>query len=71
MIAYEGNVRTALAVVEVAELGVHIYGLLDCLRMYPLRPGGERAFASLLYEAWAFFRQVPPHEFFFRLRWEP
>ena len=27
--------------------------------------------ASLLYEAWAFFRLVPPHEFFFGLRWEP
>ena len=27
--------------------------------------------ASLLYEAWAFFRLVPPHDFFFGLRWEP
>ena len=27
--------------------------------------------ASLLYEAWAFFQLVPPHEFFFGLRWEP
>lgn len=26
---------------------------------------------SLLYEASAFFRLVPPHEFFFGLRWEP
>lgn len=26
---------------------------------------------SLLYEASAFFRMVPPHEFFFGLRWEP
>lgn len=27
--------------------------------------------ASLLWEAWAFFQLVPPHEFFFGLRWEP
>jgi phosphate transport system permease protein len=26
---------------------------------------------SLLWEAWAFFAMVPPHEFFFGLRWEP
>jgi phosphate transport system permease protein len=26
---------------------------------------------SLLYEAWAFFRIVPPHELFFGLLWEP
>jgi phosphate transport system permease protein len=26
---------------------------------------------SLLYEAWAFFKLVPPAEFFFGLRWEP
>lgn len=26
---------------------------------------------SLLYESWEFFKLVPPHEFFFGLRWEP
>ncbi len=26
---------------------------------------------SLVYEAWAFFKLVPPHEFLFGLRWEP
>jgi phosphate transport system permease protein len=26
---------------------------------------------SLLYEAWAFFRLVPPQDFFFGLKWEP
>jgi phosphate transport system permease protein len=26
---------------------------------------------SLLYEAWQFFKLVPPAEFFFGLRWEP
>jgi phosphate transport system permease protein len=26
---------------------------------------------SLVYEAWAFFRLVPPADFFFGLRWEP
>jgi hypothetical protein len=55
LVAYEGDVRCAMAVVETAELGAHLYGLLDCLRMYPLRPGGERAFGSLLREAQAWF----------------
>jgi phosphate transport system permease protein len=27
--------------------------------------------ASLLYESWAFFRMVPPADFFFGLKWEP
>lgn len=56
-VAYEGTTRVAVAVVELAELGVHIYGLLDCLRMYPLKPGGERAFGALLREAHAFYSQ--------------
>ncbi|HEX6242159.1 MAG TPA: PilZ domain-containing protein [Polyangiales bacterium] len=55
LVAYEGDVRCALAVVETAEVGCHLYGLLDCLRMYPLRPGGERAFGSLLREAQRWF----------------
>lgn len=54
-VAYRGDVRCAVAVVEVAEEGAHLYGLLDCLRMYPLRPGGEWAFMSLLQAAHGWF----------------
>jgi hypothetical protein len=54
-VACEGQTRVALSVLELAELGVHIYGLLDCLRMYPLRPGGERAFGMLLGQARTWF----------------
>ncbi len=54
-VAYEGHVRMALAVVELAEPFVHIYGLLDCVRMYSLRPGGERTFGMLLAQARAWY----------------
>jgi hypothetical protein len=49
------GVRFALAVAETAEPGVHLYGLLDCLRMYPLRAGGEQCFGALLAEARRWF----------------
>lgn len=55
LVAYHGDVRCALAVVETAQLGAHLYGLLDCLRMYPLRPGGEWAFGGLLRAAQRWF----------------
>ena len=54
-VASVDGVRVALAVAETAEPGVHLYGLLDCLRMYPLRPGGELHFGALLAEARRWF----------------
>ena len=57
LIAYQGNTSVALAVVELAEPGVHLYGLLDSLRMFPLRPGGERAFPALLAGARSWFAE--------------
>jgi hypothetical protein len=56
-VAYEGTQRCALAVAEVAEQGAHLYGLLDCVRMYPLRPRGERAFPQLLQSAQGWFAE--------------
>ena len=47
----------AAAVVEAAQQGLHLFGLLDTLRMYALAPGGERAFEALLDGARAWFRQ--------------
>jgi hypothetical protein len=55
LVAHEGSLRLAAAVLETAPEGAHLYGLLDCLRMYPLRPGGERGFAQLLQRAHAWF----------------
>ena len=54
-VAHVDGVRSALAVAEVAEPGVHLYGLMDCLRMYPLRSGGELCFGALLAEAKQWF----------------
>jgi hypothetical protein len=56
-VAYEGGVRVAAAVVETAAEGAHLYGLLDCLRMYPLRQGGERGFSALLRAAHGWFAE--------------
>jgi hypothetical protein len=57
LVALDGTTRCAMAVVERAERGAHLYGLLDCVRMYPLRLGGERAFASLLLEAHRWYQR--------------
>ncbi len=54
-VAHVDGVRCAFAVAETAEPGVHLYGLMDCLRMYPLRAGGEGCFAALLAEARTWF----------------
>src|SRR5690606_8206527 len=54
-VAYQGRERMAAAVVESASEGAHLYGLLDCLRLYPLRSGGEGGFRALLNAAHAWF----------------
>jgi hypothetical protein len=54
-VAYEDGERLGAAVLETAAEGAHLYGLLDCLRMYPLRTGGERSFRALLSAAHAWF----------------
>jgi hypothetical protein len=54
-VAYDGAARVGAAIVETAAEGAHLYGLLDCLRMYPLCPEGERSFRALLSAANAWF----------------
>jgi len=56
-VAKDNGQIIAIGVVEAAQPGLHLFGLLDTLRMYSLAPGGERAFDSLLYNARAWFRQ--------------
>jgi hypothetical protein len=46
----EGRIEAA-AVLEWAEEGIHLFGLLDVLRIIPLTPGGAAAMAVLLAEA--------------------
>jgi len=57
LIATEHGVPVAAGVVEAAQPGLHLFGLLDTLRMYALAPAGERAFEALLDGARAWFRQ--------------
>jgi hypothetical protein len=63
LIASDGGSRCAMAVLERAERGAHLYGLLDCVRMYPLRLGGERAFAALLAEAHRWYQRRAIEQF--------
>jgi len=61
-----GRAAAAL-VVESASNGVHLYGLLDCARLFALREGGENAFDALLEVARAWFAdQGKPHFIYMR-----
>jgi hypothetical protein len=51
LIARRDQQPLAAAVVEAAEDGLHLFHLLDAVRLYPLAPGGEASFCSLLKEA--------------------
>jgi hypothetical protein len=57
LIAVEDDELLAAGVVECAEPGLHLFGLLDTLRLYALHADGERAFAGLLEQARAWFRE--------------
>ncbi len=48
LMATENDRPMAAAVLETADPGLHLFGLLDCVRFYALRPGGEMAYAALL-----------------------
>ncbi|MBK9072775.1 MAG: hypothetical protein IPL79_17510 [Myxococcales bacterium] len=43
------------AVLELAQDGVHLFGLLDVMRVYPVRPGGEAYVSALIAAAQAWF----------------
>jgi len=51
------GVLRAAAVVEAAEPGLHLFGLLDVVRIFPLGPGGDGAIAPLLSAAARWFRE--------------
>lgn len=58
LVATCGDDVLAVGVVECAEPGLHLFGLLDTVRLYALEPGehGARAFPALLDAARAWFR---------------
>jgi hypothetical protein len=57
LVAKQDGAIVAVGVVEAAQPGLHLFGLLDTLRMYALAPDGARAFDGLLDGARAWFRQ--------------
>jgi len=57
LVAKKDGAIVAVGVVEAAQPGLHLFGLLDTLRMYALAPDGAQAFDTLLDGARAWFRQ--------------
>lgn len=50
-----GGRPLAASVLELADEGLHLFGLLDSVRLYPLRPGAEALFPLLLDDARGWF----------------
>jgi hypothetical protein len=48
LVARDGAQAVAAAVLESAQDALHLFGLLDCVRLFPLTPGGEAAYPVLL-----------------------
>ncbi|MEQ8458129.1 MAG: hypothetical protein RLO52_18695 [Sandaracinaceae bacterium] len=57
LVARRHGVLRAAAVVEAAEPGLHLFGLLDVVRIFALGPGGDGATQSLLEGARAWYRE--------------
>ena len=51
IVARRGGRPIAAAVLELGERGVHLFNLLDVVRMYAIAEGGEAVFHALLDEA--------------------
>lgn len=56
LVARVGGRPLAAAIVERAEPGIHLYNLLDVVRLYALAPNGDATFADLLEHAGAWYR---------------
>lgn len=56
LVARVNGEAVAAAVLESGAEGIHVYGLLDLVRLYALMPGGEEHFDALLVAAKAWFR---------------
>ncbi len=58
LVARRAGQPLAAAVLEAAEPGLHLFRLLDQVRLYPIVPGGGGAFDALLAEARGWFRAL-------------
>lgn len=63
LVATEGGRIAAAAVLDAVDDGLHLYGLLDTIRLYELEPGGREHFASLLLAANEWFFTVGKSSF--------
>jgi hypothetical protein len=63
LVARAGGRPIAAAVIEQAADGLHLFGLLDLVRVYPLAAGADLAAASLLDAAAAWFRRRAKERF--------
>lgn len=58
LVACRNHEPVAAAVLESAEHGLHLFGLLDSIRLYPLAAGGSRAFGTLVEAARSWFVSI-------------
>ncbi|WP_437587049.1 PilZ domain-containing protein [Sorangium sp. So ce1000] len=57
LVARQHGEPLAVAILELGELGTNLFRLLDSVRLFPMRPGGDAAFGPLLDAACAWFRR--------------
>ncbi len=63
LIAIENGQIVAAGVLDAVDDGLHLYGLLDTIRLYELEPGGREQFASLLLAANEWFFTIGKSSF--------
>jgi hypothetical protein len=57
LVAHKDGQPQAAAVIETGADGLHVFGLLDLVRLYPLAAGGEACFPALLQAARPWFAE--------------
>lgn len=70
-VARGGGAPLAAGVFESADPGLHLFGLFDSVRLYPLAVGGERAYPALAREAVRWYRERERRQFVVLLEGEP
>ncbi|WP_437276124.1 hypothetical protein WME90_33435 [Sorangium sp. So ce375] len=65
LVAREHGEPLAAAVLELGELGTNLFRLLDSVRLFPMRPGGDAAFGPLLDAACDWFRSYARPSFIY------
>lgn len=69
LVARRGVRAVAAALVESADDGLHLFGLLDCVRVFPLAEDGAEAYEDLLDRAARFYAERGKKKFVFFDEW--